>query len=316
MNNPAQDATPITTSPPYSGCTAAGLAAPLNPDGSVNGPNVAAANAQGGVTGVRSYFQGLYNRTQNSANFDAQVAAMRDCYGTNIQPPVTPSGTCPTPAANEWQCFTPEKLQLPEVFAVCPDNAYSVELKDAETTCASYGARLATPAEVSAAQQTGAQWCSCSWTTDGNAYYPMQGSFQGCGSPGLNNCGQMTNGWESQPGKACVNCYGVKPPAGTTDVRGFTVAIDGTNTQWNQPQAVAAGRGLDDAHVPACRVNSGQVECLSDDGVGPHWFPTADDCNAFAAQPEAGTYASKTMNLASQNSSLAQIIYGYLSART
>lgn len=314
MNNPGQDATPISGTPPFSGCTATGLSAPLNSDGTVNAQNIAAANANGGVTGVRSYFQKLYNRTQNTGDFDDQVAAMRDCYGTNIQPPVTPSGTCPPPAGNEWQCYTAEKLQLPEVFAVCPNNSYSVSLNNAEGTCASYGARLATPAEVTAAQQAGAQWCACAWTTDSNAYYPMQQNAPGCGSPGVNSCGNMTQGWGPK-GDACVSCYGVKPPNGTTDVRGFNSTPDGSVVAWNQPQAVSAGRGLDDAHVPACRINAGQVECLSDDGVGPHWFPTADDCNTFATQPEAGTFASKTMNMASQNPTLSNLIYSYVNAR-
>jgi len=282
MNNPGQDATPMTTAPPYSGCSASGLAAPLNPDGSVNGQNVTNANGQGGVFGVRSYFQSLYNRTQNTANFDDQVAAMRDCYGTNIQPPVTPPGSCPPPAPNDFQCFTPDKFLQPEVFAVCPESNYTVEFKDAESTCASYGARLASPAEITAAQQQGAQWCSCAWASDGNAYYPMQQGFPGCGSPGLNNCGGMTNGWEAAPGKACVSCYGIKPPQGTTDVDGFVVPIgnDGPVAKWNTGVNQLIGM-ISAQGVPACRQGVPFAECASADGNTINYFPSADACTAF-----------------------------------
>ena len=304
MNNPGQDAVPMTTVPPYSGCSAAGLSAPLNPDGSVNAANVAAANAQGGVNGVRSYFQNLYYQTQNTSNFDSQIAAMRDCYGTNIQPPVAPTGSCPPPAPNDFQCITPEMIQASEVFSVCPDGTYSVEMKDAESTCASYGARLASPAEITAAQQSGAQWCSCAWASDGSAYYPMQqAGISGCGTPGVNTCNQMTNGWEAQPGKACVTCYGVKPPAGTTDVQSFSSA---TNT-WSQVPFA----GLTDQYIPACRINAGQVECLSDDGVGPHAFSSAQACQT----PGAFNGIQSTMPLASQNSFLSGLITQYLSKR-
>jgi hypothetical protein len=304
MNNPGQDAVPMTTVPPYSGCSAAGLSAPLNPDGSVNATNVAAANARGGVNGVRGYFQNLYYQTQNTSNFDDQVAAMRDCYGTNIQPPVAPAGSCPPPAPNDFQCITPEMIQAPEVFAVCGDNGtYSFEFKDAESTCASYGARLASPAEITAAQQSGAQWCSCAWASDGSAYYPMQQSLSGCGNPGVNSCNQMTNGWEAQPGKACVTCYGVKPPSGTTDVQSFSSA---TNT-WSQVPFA----GLTDQYILACRQNAGNVECLSDDGTNPHPFSSAQACQA----PGAFNGIQSTMPLASQNGFLSGIISQYLYKR-
>jgi hypothetical protein len=296
MNNPAQDGTPMTTVPPYSGCSAAGLGAPLNADGSVNATNVAAANANGGVSGVRSYFQSIYNASQNTSNFDNQIAAMRDCFGTNIQPPVAPAGSCPPPAPNEFQCFTPEMIQAPEVFAVCGDNgAYSFAFKDAESTCASYGARLASPGEITAAQQSGAQWCSCAWASDGNAYYPMQQSLSGCGSPGVNSCGSSAN--------ACVSCFGVKPPSGTTDVQSFSSATN----KWSQVPFA----GLTDQYIPACRINAGQVECLSDDGVGPRAFSSADACQA----PGAFNGITKTMPLASQNPFLSGIISQYLSKR-
>lgn len=307
MNNPAQDATPITGSPPYSGCTAAGLGAPLNPDGSVNGPNVAAANAQGGVTSVRSYYQGLYNRTQNSANFDAQVAAMRDCYGTNIQPPVTPSGTCPPPAPNEFLCFTPDMVQPPEVFAVCPNNNYTVAFKDAESTCASYGARLASPGEIATAQQNNAQWCSCGWANDGNAYYPMQQSgIPGCGAAGMNSCGAMDSEWNWNPGKGCVTCYGVKPPAGTTDVKPYSDVMN----MWSASQTIVEMAGISQQSIPACRIVSSQgVQCVSTDGQNPLMFPSVSECTSFIGSP-AGKQTSPPVSKA-----LSDVVTQYITSR-
>ena len=81
-----------------SSCSAEGLAAPMNIDGTPNQTNVQAANAQGSVANVRSYFQSIFNRTQNSSDFDAQAAAMRSCYNIVIQQPPVDPNACPAPA--------------------------------------------------------------------------------------------------------------------------------------------------------------------------------------------------------------------------
>lgn len=93
-----------------------------------------------------------------------------------------------------------------EVFAV--DGNYIYTLTQAASVCQSYGARVATVAEITRAQQAGAEWCHCAWTADGGAYYPMQTTRAGggCGSAGINYCGY--------PALSSVNCYGVKQTAG------------------------------------------------------------------------------------------------------
>jgi hypothetical protein len=53
-------------------------------NGSVNLENVQNANDQGGITGVRAFFNGLFARSQDSSDFDAQAVAMKACYGPNI----------------------------------------------------------------------------------------------------------------------------------------------------------------------------------------------------------------------------------------
>jgi ribosomal protein S11 len=70
----------------------------MNIDGTPNQTNVQAANAQGSVANVRSYFQSIFNRTQNSSDFDAQAAAMRSCYNIVIQQPPVDPNACPAPA--------------------------------------------------------------------------------------------------------------------------------------------------------------------------------------------------------------------------
>ena len=109
--NPSQDAVPVDpTTLPYSSCGRAGTAAPLNADGSANQNNITTANTKGAVPNIRSYYQGIFNRSQDSSNFDAQAAAMRNCFNINIiAPPETPE-SCPPPNPDEWQCFSESQI--------------------------------------------------------------------------------------------------------------------------------------------------------------------------------------------------------------
>ena len=267
MNNPEYDNAGVEpTSIPYLGCSAAGEIAPLNPDGSVNQNTSAAANNQGSMGAVRQYFQSVYNRAHDTSNFGDQADAMRQCYNTNLQAPVETPSTCPPPAPGDWQCFTPDKFQGDEVFSVCPNGGYFATFSDAEGVCATYGARLANPDELNAAQQRGAQWCACGWTSDGTAYYPMQSNApSGCGnSNSVNNCGNM--GWSSMGTQngACVTCVGKKPPQGTTDVNAFGPS------GWNDSTAINTTYG---GAVPAFREVANQVQCYSTDGSNCTTFP-------------------------------------------
>jgi hypothetical protein len=312
MNNAAQDGTPMTTQPPFSGCSAHGLMAPLDAGGKPNQSNIAKANSHGSASSVRAFYEGIYNTSQNSNDFSNQVAAMRDCYGTNIQPPVTPPDQCPTPAANEWRCINSDLVQQPEVFAVCPDGDYTVAPENAEGVCNSYGARLAAPEEVAAAQRDGAQWCNCAWVnTPGQitAQYPMQKGQQGCGGPGINNCGTMHAGWEWNPGKACVTCYGKKPKQGTKDVRPFSSVPGGPAPTWNDPSAVWLSKGFAAMNgLFACRWAQGQVQCTTTDGTYPTLYPDQATCDNFVKTPESKTENTPIMNLASQNQPLATLL--------
>ena len=106
-----------------------------------------------------------------------------------------------------------------EVFHISNQD-YSYE--QSKCKCESYGARLATNAEVTDAYNNGAHWCSYGWTEKQSAYYPVQKCewdkiIEGnqrlppkerkyCGIPGVNG------GFFSNPElKFGVNCYGIKP---------------------------------------------------------------------------------------------------------
>jgi hypothetical protein len=241
--NPTIDNAPLNVDPsglPYQFCSPGGLAAPLNADGSINAANAAAANALGSVSAIRGNYYTYYDRMKNSPDFDTQAAAMRNCLGTNVQPPYQSPGQCPPPNPTQWQCFSPQMNQQPEVFAVEPNGGYTVTRSNAEGVCSTYGARLASAAELGRAQSAGADWCMTAWVQDDNsARYPITTTLMGgCGG---GNAGIMT--W-TPPGdakgviSAGVNCYGVKPPNGTQDVLSFAPGV------WNQPQTVAPGAVL------------------------------------------------------------------------
>lgn len=244
--DPSMDGVAVDpTSLPYNYCGPAGGFAPLNPDGSVNQGNVSMANQYGALANIRGFYQGLFNKSQDSSNFDNQAAAMRNCFGTNLQPPVTPPSACPPPAPDQWQCVSPGSLQQAEVFQVSV-NGYTTPQSGAEAVCATYNARVATTAQLTAAQQAGADWCSTGWVSDSNtAMYPITTSTgPGCGGGGT---GIMQ--WTPPSGNAAVNCYGVKPPFGTAQVLGFN------QTRWNQSAS-------------ATQSSSGQAQSIGVTGNG------------------------------------------------
>lgn len=291
--NPAQDsvgADPSTL--PYAFCAANGSIAPLNADGSVNQGNVSLANQYGSATGVRNFYQGVYGATQDSSNFENQAQAMGQCFGATILPPPADPTACPPPNPTDWQCYTPEILQAPEVFQIGggAENNYAFSPAQASTVCAQAGARLATPDEITAAQAAGAQWCSCGWAADGNAYYPMQqGGVTGCGGPGTVSCGNMS--WSA--GTAAATCFGVKPPQGTNNILPFSA----TTGAWNQPQP---GSAISDTAVPAIRQvapnssASTKLECASTDGQSCYMFGSLGDCQAWTTNPSSNPAINQT----------------------
>jgi len=223
--NPGADNQPVDLKTlPYNYCTANGISAPLRPDGSVNYDTVNVANEWlGTIPQIRDYFQRIYGEMQSS-DFETQRRGMRQCLNVSVMPPPPSATDCPVKNPDEWQCYGPSKLAGDDVFYVAP-GGYSVERKDAQSVCNSYGGRLATLDELTRAQRAGADWCATGHVADDDrAYYPRNSYLPpgqwGCGPPGIN---------EYTPGKAGVNCIGKRPVKGDPAVFAFN------SRTWSNP---------------------------------------------------------------------------------
>jgi len=109
----------------------------------------------------------------------------------------------------------------PEVFGV---GSYSWKYADAANVCKQYNnSVVATTAQLTQAQNNGADWCSTGWVSDNTAtgLYPITTNIQG-------GCGNGSSGIKSflpGSGTAGVTCFGVKPRFGTPNIlpfNGFT----------------------------------------------------------------------------------------------
>lgn len=197
-------------------CTPQGALSPSSDGGLKRG------QAAGGVEAVKTLYDTAHRTANdNSLTNQQRAQAMSDCYGDTFD------------------------SKGSEVFWVGggTSNSYTVAPADAAAVCQSFGAQVATPQQLSDAQAAGAQWCSCGWASDGNAYYPMQqANIPGCGAATVNDCGNMA--WAQ--GTAGVSCYGPKPPVGATKGN-YTVGAFSTpgalmdraatipGSQWNTP---------------------------------------------------------------------------------
>jgi hypothetical protein len=191
---------------PYAYCGAKGEMAPL----------VSGIYPYGSVANIRADYKAIFNRAQDSSIFDQQAAAMKACYGANVQPTPKETDKCPL---------------RPEVFQ--PAIGYTSTHANAAAVCSKYGARVATLAELENAQRMGADWCSSGWVSDHDQpKYPITTSImQGCGngSPGIK---------EWNPGNvASVNCFGKKPMK-TSEIMPFN------SSQWNAPNAFSKAEYL------------------------------------------------------------------------
>jgi len=110
---------------------------------------------------------------------------------------------------------------LNEVFNI-GNNMFTYD--DAQSVCASYGARLATYDEIEKTYNNGGEWCNYGWSDGQEAYFPTQKSTwqklqksestkHSCGRPGVNG------GYIDDPTiRFGVNCYGKKPKPTTSDL--------------------------------------------------------------------------------------------------
>jgi len=119
-----------------------------------------------------------------------------------------PSAPDPAPA--------PAPAPEPEVFWVGGDGrSYEYTKAQAAATCTTHGAVVATDAQLTSAHAAGADWCATGWLADVDvAKYPITTTLiPGCGNGEGSDPAIMTY----TPGKAGVNCYGIKPDENTTN---------------------------------------------------------------------------------------------------
>jgi hypothetical protein len=185
-----------------SGCSPAGQLSPMDANGNINQGNVNRANAFGSSAAVQQQYQEVYNAATQSTDYDVQDQFSLLCFNTSVKQQVVQGG------------FAPEVFQVQ-----APTGGYQVAQGDAASTCAIFGAQVATSTQLQQANQEGAEWCATGWVSDSNnAQYPITSlaNVQGCGN---GTVGVMQ--WTPPSNTANVNCYGIKPQDGTENVLPF-----------------------------------------------------------------------------------------------
>jgi hypothetical protein len=112
-------------------------------------------------------------------------------------------------------------VEMNEVFNI-GNNMFTYD--DAQSVCASFGARLATYDEIESAYNDGGEWCNYGWSDNQSAYFPTQKSTwqnlqkskstkNSCGRPGVNG------GYFDDPKmRFGANCFGKKPKPSPSDL--------------------------------------------------------------------------------------------------
>jgi hypothetical protein len=130
---------------------------------------------------------------------------------------------------NAYVSSTPVPLELNEVFNV-GNNMFTYD--DAQSVCASYGARLATYDEIESTYNNGGEWCNYGWSDGQEAYFPTQKSTwqklqksestkHSCGRPGVNG------GYIDDPEvRLGVNCYGKKPKPSASELSAISSGVN------------------------------------------------------------------------------------------
>ena len=139
----------------------------------------------------------------------------------NITGNVNVMGTTNKLVGNAFASSATTPVETNEVFNI-GNNMFTYD--DAQSVCASYGARLANYDEIETAYNTGGEWCNYGWSEGQSAYFPTQKKTwqnlqksdktkNACGRPGVNG------GYIDNPNvRFGVNCFGKKPKPSKTDL--------------------------------------------------------------------------------------------------
>jgi hypothetical protein len=110
------------------------------------------------------------------------------------------------------------------------------DYKTAKNVCKSYGAKLATLAQMQSGYKKGAEWCDYGWSAGKLALYPTQEETwlknqntpyeDSCGIPGLNG------GYANPIQHMGVNCFGNKPAGEMPDTPIVPAQVDARVAYW------------------------------------------------------------------------------------
>lgn len=197
-----------------------------------------------GTTPVaRQRAKGMYCEILDS---NQVIVASKNFLGTGVTQTLTFPNSInitPTPTEGSVGLLNPRMMPLnsaqPEVYYVSGDYPKS----EANMTCSLLGGVVATQGQLLDSYNSGADWCSPGWTTDGaDAYYPIQTARAGCGSgAGVQtyDAASLSRSAQRMP-MAGVNCFGVKPASGVSStVKPFNTS--GWSRYVNNPKAKFVG---------------------------------------------------------------------------
>lgn len=130
---------------------------------------------------------------------------------------------------NPTNPVTTPPAQQSEVFMVIDRNI--LPGPDSDAVCASFGASVATVADVQAAADAGASWCAAGTVADDSKYAYWPNQQLDCSPIGLNSQG-INQGAGYAPATTGVNCYGIRPSQGTANVMAFNGYPD--QNRWSE----------------------------------------------------------------------------------
>jgi hypothetical protein len=204
------------------------------------------------------------------AGFDAP--AVVTCSGATCGPAQTCFATCPAGfTGNATSCVgtISQKGQIalaPEVYAV--GTGYNMTKTQAQAKCSSYGATLATLAQVNEARTAArADWCFWGWLSDNGPHlaYPITTrTMAGCGNGAAQTVTYTIPASSLASAMYGANCFGVKPAQGAhSDI--FPLNDEGRYrrhqcppgyTQWGATCYQNCPAGSTDIGNNKCQVNS------------------------------------------------------------
>jgi hypothetical protein len=187
---------------PYAYCSANGEAAPLK---SVAG--LQTANDQGGVQSVRSYFSSLFNRSQDSSDYDAQAEAMKACYGVNLPRNTGPPACPPIKASGVKPCdWIPKALR--DEWRQIQGSCYNAALDDKDYIVCSNGSHAYGRSLIKAENFNDLYGGLSQVDSKGGVHVGVSNFGQYASAPPIYKATQGTN-WTQLPGHASWVSIGV-----------------------------------------------------------------------------------------------------------